>query len=291
MLARLSYSAQKSGDSSVLDSYKAKSIAEKREFYWNIFAQNKLDTYTVEEHRKEFSAEVDKKKSDWCTPDRVAQLAGYSPGVVDYEKKKLALISKLEVCRDHENPLLAAMGEKQYWYSWGQQEVSEGTEKSTLVKGTGEISEEKHTKFAKHFDVREDLPTTSTTLTGKEAKIQIEEWKVKALGLERKFQAMMVKAAKLDTKTTSFVLRLDGLKSQFPLCIAHKADLEARLVTFDDARMKISKAEAGTSSKTEAKAAEKAKVLDAAIPAMLAAMKDYEKALLCVYQYLDLVDN
>jgi hypothetical protein len=292
MLAKLSYKAEKTGDSSVLDSYKAKSMAEKREFYWNIFKMNKLDTYTVEEHRKEYTAEVDKKKSDWCTPDRVAQLAGYSPGVENYEKKKLALIADLKVWRDHENPALAAMGERQYWHTWGQKEESEGTEKSTVVKGTGQIDEERHTKFAKHFDVREDCPTTSAdTAAKKEAQIRIEEWKQKALVLQRRFSAMMLKASKMDTRTTTFILRLDRLKSQFPASVAHKTELVERQTTFDKARVTVATAEAGTSSKTEAKAVEQAKTMDAAIPIMQAAMKDYEKVLSCVYSYLDYVDN
>jgi hypothetical protein len=66
---------------------------------------------------------VDKKLSDWCTPDKVALLAGYSPGVKDYEKKKAALISKLTVWKDHTNPELAALGEKLYWTSWSQNEA------------------------------------------------------------------------------------------------------------------------------------------------------------------------
>jgi hypothetical protein len=211
--------------------------------------------------------------------------------VVDYEKKKLALISKLKVWRDHENPAMAAMGERQYWHTWNEQENSEGTEKFNLVKGTGQIDArgEKHAKFARHFDARrDDCPDTSSQCP---RGMKIEPWRQQALLLERKFQALMGKAANMNCKTTTFVLRLDKLKSQFPVSIVHKTELKTRLAALDKARLKISTAEAATSSKTEAQAVEKAKILSVAIPTMMAAMKDYEKVLGMVCQYLDLVDN
>jgi hypothetical protein len=109
----------------------------------------------------------------------------------------------------------------------------------------------------------------------------------------RKFQSLQAKCGKLDTKTTSFILRLDrlALDPATSLSIHYKEDLVERKEVFDLARNCYAKAEAETSNKTQAKSTAQNKVLECQIPIMMAAIKIYEKVLSCTYNYLDMVDN
>jgi hypothetical protein len=72
---------------------------------------------------------------------------------------------------------------------------------------------------------------------------------------------------------------------------AHHTELTERTKPWLLARDDLAKAEAGTSSKTQAQAIAQAAALEAAFPPFLAAMKTYERALAGVYHWLDMVDN
>jgi hypothetical protein len=72
---------------------------------------------------------------------------------------------------------------------------------------------------------------------------------------------------------------------------AHHTELTERSKPWHLARQELAKAEAGTSSKTQAQAILQAETLEAAFPKMLAAVKTYERALQGVYHWLDMVDN
>jgi hypothetical protein len=217
--------------------------------------------------------------------------------VKDYEAKKVALTSKITVCKDHDNPELKAMGEKLYWYSWSKQKALQGTGKSTEVIGAGTADQEQFQKFAKHFDARGDLPSSSTSTSagggdtaGKPGTVQIEAWKVKALALGKKVAATQAKAARLETKATSYVLRLCNLEEAHPLSKAHNEELAARGDVFYRARKAFTESEANTSSKTEAKSEQQAIAMHAALALIAAHMTSFEKVLNCCFQYLDMVE-
>jgi hypothetical protein len=296
MLSKLQYMAKK--DPGIVANYHSKTMAEKRDFYWTIFDKNKLDTYVVEDQRKEYTSEVDKKLRGWCTADRVAMLQGFVPGIPNYITIRDALVAELKDCKAHPNQKLAALGVQVYWNTWEHQEASDGTEKSSVVKGTGAIDEEKAKQFCKHFDSRNDETgasgsgSSSSGGSGPDpAVVQIEPWKVKAIALGRKFLSFQTKGGKLDTKATNFFFRLDKLKPTHTMSAAHHTELTARTKPWLLARDDFAKAEAGTSSKTQALAIAQAAALEAAFPPFLAAMKTYERSLAGVYHWLDMVDN
>ena len=142
---------------------------QKREFYYNIFLLDpEQSSKQVHKESLEKLTVSQKTIKGWMTAAQIGKLDGLDPMDPDFKTLSQAACEGLKE-RDHENPNLAKLGMKQYWYekALAKEEVK-ANESLTKAKQKVEIEDEKD--FAKAEQALMAAPESNQVVLGKKSQ-------------------------------------------------------------------------------------------------------------------------